>query len=60
LCETLQSPNTNLCAYTDADILKLLEIKAKGDHITSKIAQKQTLMRVSRLNPSKELLKNNP
>jgi hypothetical protein len=32
----------------DADILKLLEIKAKGDFKASTIAQKQTLMRVSR------------
>jgi hypothetical protein len=40
LCETLQSPTTNLCAYPDADILELLEIKAKGDLKTSTIAQK--------------------
>jgi hypothetical protein len=31
-----------------ADILELLEVKAKGDFKTSTIVQKQTLMRVSR------------
>jgi hypothetical protein len=44
----LQSPTTNQCACPNADILELLEIKAKGDFKTSTIAQKQALMRVNR------------
>jgi hypothetical protein len=41
LCETLQSPTTNLCAYPNADILESLENKAKRVLKTSTIAEKK-------------------